>query len=129
MKSKVFFFLLVGSLFYGYAAAQPTIGKKLMIMPASFMSPDESAPDYTKFLATNAPNLWIVYSESEGVFTSTAPGDTKANKKMAYMEPFYVIDQKGDWIHIVKWEQLIPPRDIDAKTMELKKELESYGIR
>lgn len=127
MKSKVFFFLLVASLFYGYAAAQPTIGKKLMIMPASFMSPDESAPDYTKFLATNAPNLWIVYSESEGVFTSTAPGDTKANKKMAYMEPFYVIDQKGDWIHIVKWEQLIPPRDIDAKTMELKKELESYG--
>ncbi|SHL17734.1 hypothetical protein SAMN05444266_102322 [Chitinophaga jiangningensis] len=96
--------LLIATLFCFQAQAQFYSGKRIEKMPVNFRYPTPQTKDPSGKTESTA---WIVFSDSEGNYTTTTPGGTLVFKKLNFMQPFFVSDEKNGYLRIVKYDPSI----------------------
>ncbi|NIG57600.1 type VI secretion system protein TssR domain-containing protein [Chitinophaga sp. Cy-1792] len=96
--------LLIATLFCIRADAQFYSGKRIEKMPANFRYPTQQTKDPSGKTDASA---WIVFSDSEGNYTTTTPGGTLVFKKLNFMQPFFVSDEKSGYLRLVKYDPSI----------------------
>jgi hypothetical protein len=70
---------------------------------------------------------WIVFSDREGNYTYQNPGGKVKMKKMGFMESFFVIKEKGDYLRLVKYDPEIVEKNPHARKLKDRKKAEYYG--
>lgn len=108
------------------SSAQSFIGKKILSFPKAYTFPtgNESLEESAK-VEESTNNIWIVFSDRNNTPTySKAAGKTEF-KRMKFMDAFYVHEEKGQYIHILKY---VPAAfNKKRKQLVINKELEDYG--
>lgn len=96
--------LLIATLFCFHAEAQFYSGSRIQKMPVNFRYPTPQTKDPSGKTDASA---WIVFSDSEGNYTTTTPGGTLVFKKLNFMQPFFVSDEKSGYLRLVKYDPSI----------------------
>lgn len=96
--------MLIATLFCCQANAQFYSGKRIQKMPVNFRYPTPQTKDPSGKTEATA---WIVFSDSEGNYTTTTPGGTLVFKKLNFMQPFFVSDEKNGYLRLVKYDPSI----------------------
>src|SRR5687768_8725178 len=81
--------------------AQFYAGKRITRMPGNFRNPTPETKDPS---GKAAPTAWIVFSDREDNYTTTTPGGSLVFKKLAFMQPFFVSDEKEGYLRLVKYD-------------------------
>ena len=92
-------------------------GKDIKPIPFKFTKPY----DYTKLGIEKAPSTgkpWIVYSDRKNAQSYTESGGSTVFKTLDFLDPFYVLDETEEYVHIYK--------DSKAYT-QLTPQAEDYG--
>jgi hypothetical protein len=108
------------------AHSQSTKGKKLLMAPKVYLRPtgEIQGDDYTP-MNDDRSNLWFVFSDRADNKTYKYPEATATSGKvMNFMEPFYVIEMKKGFLHLVKYTSETGFLD---KSYKLTADLEDYG--
>ncbi|MDB5090003.1 MAG: hypothetical protein JWR09_3997 [Mucilaginibacter sp.] len=113
--------LLTCSLFAANAQSPVSISKKVVTLPKSFEKPNEHTSIYNSEQKTGLP--WIVFSDRAENYTYTSPGGTLIMKKLNFMDPFYVSEEKNGFIKLIKYQ----PGMVQGKKLTNKKAAQSYG--
>lgn len=98
------FLLLLTTLLCFHAEAQFYSGRRIEKMPVNFRYPTPQTKDPSGKTASTA---WIVFSDSEENYTTTTPGGTLVFKKLTFMQPFFVSDEKNGYLRLVKYDPSI----------------------
>ncbi len=110
-----------------YCSAQSFIGKKVLSFPKAYNFPtgNDGLEELPK-VEESTNNIWIVFSDRNNNPTySKAGGNTAEFKSMKFMEAFYVHEENGQYIHILKY---VPAAfDKKKKKLVINKELVDYG--
>jgi hypothetical protein len=121
MKRIFLFFILLIHAAFVMAQFPLSFQKKVKPMPKAFGRPSE-----TTDLNDNRPKsstAWIVFSDRDDNFTTTTPGGSLFMKKLSFMEPFYVTEEKNGFLKLIKYNAgLLTGRKINDK-----KSAASYG--
>ncbi|MEN0055479.1 MAG: type VI secretion system protein TssR domain-containing protein [Mucilaginibacter sp.] len=120
---KKIFLLLVLLIHTVFVMAQLTLPfqRKVQPMPKAFGRPNAATDLNGNGAKTNTP--WIVYSDRDDNFTTTTPGGSLFMKKLGFMEPFYVSEEKNGFLKLIKYNAgLLTGRKINDK-----KNATSYG--
>lgn len=96
--------LLLTTLCCFRAEAQFYSGRRIEKMPVNFRYPTPQTKDPSGKTESTA---WIVFSDSEGNYTTTTPGGTLVFKKLNFMQPFFVSDEKEGYLRLVKYDPSI----------------------
>jgi len=119
-KIFLLFILLIHAVFVMAQLPLP-FQKKVRPMPKAFGRPSASTDLNGNGAKTNTP--WVVYSDRDDNFTTTTPGGSLFMKKLGFMEPFYVSEEKGGFLKLIKYNAgLLTGRKINDK-----KSATSYG--
>lgn len=113
--------ILTCSLFIANAQSPVAISKKVATLPKSFEKPNERTDAYNSSEKTALP--WIVFSDRAENFTYTSPGGTLVMKKINFMDPFYVSEEKNGFIKLIKYQ----PGIVQGRKLTNKKGAQSYG--
>lgn len=92
---------------------------KVLGQPAKYNRPYSSNDIAPVDRADRLQSKWTVFSDRDQNTTFTAPENGRRFKRLAFMEKFYVCDEKGDWVRIVK--------DPEIKRMDLSGQAVDYG--
>jgi hypothetical protein len=113
--------LLACSMFAANAQSPVSISKKVKTLPKSFEKPDEHTDIYNSDKKTSLP--WIVFSDRAENYTYTSPGGSLVMKKINFMEPFYVSEERNGFIKLIKYQAGM----VQGKKLINKKAAQSYG--
>src|ERR1700754_1235672 len=95
--------------------------KKVRSMPKAFERPSASSNLNDNGAKTGTP--WVVFSDRDDNFTTTTPGGSLFMKKLDFMEPFFVGEEKNGYLRLIKYSAgLLTGRKINDK-----KSATSYG--
>lgn len=120
MKNIIILFTLLTAL--GANAQSPvSISKKVATLPAAFEKPNSRTNIHDQGKSTSLP--WIVFSDRDENFTTTAPGGSLVMKKIKFMEPFYVSTEKNGYLKLIKYQAGI----VQGRKLTNKKAAQSYG--
>lgn len=100
--------------------AQFYAGKRIAKMPANFRYPTPQTKDPSGKTESTA---WIVFSDRENSYTTTTPGGTLVFKRLAFMQPFFVSDEKDGYLRLVKYD----PSVLKGTKVRDKRKAVSYG--
>ncbi|AYL94961.1 type VI secretion system protein TssR domain-containing protein [Mucilaginibacter celer] len=103
------------------AQSPVSLGKTVVTLPKAFEKPDERTSIYNTDDRTSLP--WIVFSDRAENYTYTSPGGTLVMKKISFMQPFYVSEQKNGFIKLIKYDAGM----VQGKKLTNKKASQSYG--
>lgn len=70
---------------------------------------------------------WIVFSDRDNNDTYHNPGGKVKLKKMEFMEPFFVIKEKGEYLCLVKYDPEIVKDDIFSRRFKDREKAQYYG--
>ena len=70
---------------------------------------------------------WIVFSDRDNNDTYQHPGGKVKLKRMSFMEAFFVIREKGDFLQLVKYDTEVIAGNPQARIMKNRKKAEYYG--
>jgi hypothetical protein len=119
-KIFLLFVLLIHAVFVMAQLPLP-FQKKVKPMPKAFGQPNAATDLNGNGAKTSSP--WIVYSDRDDNFTTTTPGGSLFMKKLGFMEPFYVSEEKNGFLKLIKYNAgLLTGRKINDK-----KSAASYG--
>lgn len=121
MKNILSFILLTCIVIAARAQSPVSLGKTVVTLPKAFEKPDERTSIYNTDDRTSLP--WIVFSDRAENYTYTSPGGTLVMKKISFMEPFYVSEQKNGFIKLIKYQAGM----VQGKKLTNKKGSQSYG--
>jgi hypothetical protein len=113
--------LLLFSCFSVNAQSPVSISKKVVTLPAAFEKPNENTNVYNSDDKTSLP--WIVFSDRDENYTYTSPGGTLVMKKLKFMDPFYVSEERNGYIKLIKYQ----PGMVQGRKLTNKKSSQSYG--
>ncbi|MES2590344.1 MAG: type VI secretion system protein TssR domain-containing protein [Bacteroidota bacterium] len=127
MKHKliVIAFFTFQSVFF-CVAQKNFVGQRVLPFPRAYNFPTGNEPlDELTKVEESTNNIWIVFSDRNETPTYSLPGGKKEVKKLAFMDAFYVLEEKGQFIHILKYA----PNAFNKKKKQLiiAKNLEDYG--
>lgn len=105
----------------GNAQSPVSISKKVATLPVAFEKPTDRTNVFDDGKKTSLP--WIVFSDREENFTTTAPGGSLVMKKLKFMEPFYVSESRNGYIKLIKYQ----PGMVQGRKLTNKKAAQSYG--
>ncbi len=91
-------------LFSNVINAQVPSGSKVLFSPNEYNRP--SGEISLKNEATRG-NDWVVYADRDNVQTYTKPDGKENFKIINFLEPFFVIEEKGDFVRLVKYDVTI----------------------
>ncbi|WP_343302948.1 type VI secretion system protein TssR domain-containing protein [Chitinophaga niabensis] len=100
--------------------AQFYAGKRIAKMPANFRHPTVQTKDPSGKTDATA---WIVFSDREDSYTTTTPGGSLIFKKLNFMQPFFVSDEKEGYLRLVKYD----PSILKGTKVQDKRKAISYG--
>lgn len=103
------------------AQSPVSISKKVATLPAAFEKPNDRTNVFDENKKTALP--WIVFSDREENFTTTAPGGSLVMKKIKFMEPFYVSESRNGYVKLIKYQ----PGMVQGRKLINKKAAQSYG--
>ncbi|WP_345949715.1 type VI secretion system protein TssR domain-containing protein [Mucilaginibacter sp. PAMB04274] len=103
------------------AQSPVSISKKVKTMPAAFEKPNDKTNVYDDGKTTSLP--WIVFSDRDENYTYTAPGGSLVMKKLKFMEPFYISQEKNGYVKVIKYQ----PGMVQGRKLVNKKAAQSYG--
>ena len=87
-----------------YVSAQGIEGRALE-MPHKYKTPVEGT-DYTPAKKRASGSRWVVFSDSENNTTTTTAGGTEELESLGFLEEFYVAEEQGDYLHLIKDEYI-----------------------
>lgn len=76
-------------------------GKKVLMNPEKYKVPVENI-SISKTASIVEGEMWVVYSDRKNNFTTKKPGGSSTYKNINFMEKFYVLEDLGKYIHIIK---------------------------
>ena len=121
MKKYYVLSILLLGISFAYAQSPASFGKKVKYMPKSYEKPAESINVNESTSSSSLP--WIVFSDREDNYTTTAPGGSLIMKKIGFMEPFYVSKEENGYLKLIKYKAgMIRGRKITDKRSAI-----SYG--
>ena len=121
MKRIFLFFILLIQAAFVMAQLPLPFQKKVKPMPEAFGRPSETT-DLNDNSAKSS-TAWIVFSDRDDNFTTTTPGGSLFMKKLSFMEPFYVAEEKNGFLKLIKYNAgLLTGRKINDKKSAI-----SYG--
>ena len=99
------------------AQSPSAFGKKVKNMPKRYEKPYAST--YLSKEGSKGSSPWVVFSDRDDNFTTTAPGGSLVMKKLNFMEPFYVSDEKNGYLKLIKYQagMLKGRKVMDKKTI------------
>jgi hypothetical protein len=105
MKKALICFITV--IFFCPNAIAQITGKKILNSPAKFANPEEPVVNSLQEYPTNHDNKtydanWVVYSDRSNNPTTREPGSSGIFKRADFLQKFFVVDEQGDYVHIVK---------------------------
>ncbi|MEO0583038.1 MAG: type VI secretion system protein TssR domain-containing protein [Bacteroidota bacterium] len=78
---------------------------KIQIIPQRYLNPDGVVVDDKAQKAPNSSkNLWVVFSDRDDNLTFETPSSNKSFKKIQFLDKFFVVDQEGEYVRIVRYE-------------------------
>ena len=95
--------------------------KKVKAMPRSFERPSATSNVNDNGAKTSTP--WVVFSDRDDNFTTTTPGGSLFMKKLAFLEPFYVADEKNGYLKLMQYNTGL----LTGRKVNNKKSIISYG--
>lgn len=102
MKTFIIF-LIFSCLFNAFANAQNMQGKRALERPEVFLAPlEKEAQRMTHDGKRMEGILWVVYSDRSNNHTVKNIGDEMPHKMLEFMEDFYVAEERGDYLLLVK---------------------------
>jgi hypothetical protein len=121
MKKYYALSILLLGISFAQAQSPAAFGKKVKYMPKAYERPAESINVNENTSNSRLP--WIVFSDREDNYTTTAPGGSLIMKKIGFMEPFYVSKQENGYLKLIKYKAgMIRGRKINDKKSAI-----SYG--
>lgn len=121
MKRIISLFVLITQAAFVMAQSPAAFGKKVKYMPKAFEKPSANTDLSTDGKTTNLP--WIVFSDRDENYTTTAPGGSLIMKKLNFMEPFYVSKEENGYLKLIKYKAGM----IRGRKISDKKSAISYG--
>jgi len=70
---------------------------------------------------------WIVFSSKEGNYTLQNPGGVVKYKKTKFMESFFVIKEKGEYLCLVKYDPQLNGNDLTRTKIKNRDNAQYYG--
>jgi hypothetical protein len=104
-----------------FAMAQFPFAKKVKAMPKAFGKPSEKTAISENKPKTNT--AWVVISDRDDNFTTTTAGGSLFMKKLGFMEPFFVAEEKNGFLKLIKYK----PELLNGRKLKDKKSAESFG--
>ena len=95
--------------------------KKVVGLPQQFLKPDKNLRNHFSSKKGDIP--WIVYSDRVDNYTTTSPGGSLLVEKLDFMEPFYVAEDNGSYLKLVRFKASM----INGLKFKDKKSAESIG--
>ncbi len=71
--------------------------------------------------------LWIVFSDRDNNISYRNPGGKVKFKEVEFLQPFFVIKEKGDFLRLVKYDPEIVENDLFNGKIKDRKKAEYYG--
>ena len=121
MKRIISLFILLIQAAFIMAQSPSAFGKKVKYMPKAFEKP--SAVTSTDYDGGTTDLPWVVFSDRDENFTTTAPGGSLIMKKLSFMEPFYVSKEENGYVKLIKYRAGM----IRGRKITDKKSAISYG--
>lgn len=121
MKRIISLAILLIQAAFVMAQSPSAFGKKVNYMPKAFEKPSSSTNVSDDGGKTKLP--WVVFSDRDENYTTTAPGGSLIMKKLNFMEPFYVSKEENGYVKLIKYKAgMIRGRKINDKKSAI-----SYG--
>ncbi|TCD07629.1 VWA domain-containing protein [Pedobacter frigidisoli] len=121
MKKYYFLTIILLGISMANAQSPASFGKKVKYMPKSYERPAKTININENTSGSSLP--WIVFSDREDNYTTTAPGGSLIMKKISFMEPFYVSKEENGYLKLIKYKAgMIRGRKINDKKSAI-----SYG--
>lgn len=121
MKKYYALSILFLGISFAHAQSPASFGKKVKYMPKAYEKPAESININDNTSSSSLP--WIVFSDREDNYTTTAPGGSLIMKKVSFMEPFYVSKEENGYLKLIKYKAGM----IRGRKITDKKSAISYG--
>lgn len=121
MKRIITFVILIIHAAFVMAQSPSSFGKKVKYMPKAFQKPTISTNPDDDGGKTQLP--WVVFSDRDENFTTTAPGGSLMMKKLSFMEPFYVSKEENGYVKLIKYKAGM----VRGRKITDKKSAVSYG--
>lgn len=121
MKRVISLTILIAQTAFVMAQSPSAFGKKVKYMPKAYAKPSANTNLGEDGGKTSLP--WIVFSDRDENYTTTAPGGSLIMKKLNFMEPFYVSKEENGYLKLIKYKAgMIRGRKINDKKSAI-----SYG--
>jgi hypothetical protein len=121
MKKIFLLFMLLIHAAFVMAQLPLPFQKKVKPMPKAFGWPNAGTDLNGNGSKTNSP--WVVYSDRDDNFTTTTPGGSLFMKKLGFMEPFYISEEKNGFLKLIKYNAGL----LTGRKIIDKKNAISYG--
>lgn len=121
MKRIISLFILLIQAAFLMAQSPSAFGKKVKYMPKAFEKPSVATNADDDGGKTHLP--WVVFSDRDENFTTTAPGGSLMMKKLSFMEPFYVSKEENGYVKLIKYKAGM----VRGRKITDKKSAVSYG--
>lgn len=121
MKKYIALALILSGFICAKAQSPASFGRKVKNMPKAYEKPSEQLNINESSGASDLP--WIVFSDRQDNYTTTAPGGSLIMKKINFMEPFYVSKEENGYLKLIKYKAGM----IKGRKLNDKKSVISYG--
>lgn len=121
MKRILSLFILLIQAAFVMAQSPSAFGKKVKYMPKAFEKPSAATNAESDGGTSDLP--WVVFSDRDENFTTTAPGGSLIMKKLSFMEPFYVSKAENGYVKLIKYKAGM----VRGRKIMDKKSAISYG--
>ncbi|KIO76409.1 hypothetical protein TH53_15180 [Pedobacter lusitanus] len=121
MKRIISLSILIAQTAFVMAQSPAAFGKKVKYMPKAYARPSATTNLSDDGGKTSLP--WIVFSDRDENYTTTAPGGSLIMKKLNFMEPFYVSKDENGYLKLIKYKAGM----IRGRKITDKKSAISYG--
>lgn len=121
MKRIISLFILCIQAAFVMAQSPSAFGKKVKYMPKAYEKPSATTELEDADGKTHLP--WIVFSDRDENYTTTAPGGSLIMKKLNFMEPFYVSKDENGYLKLIKYKAGM----VRGRKISDKKSAISYG--
>lgn len=121
MKRIISLFILCIQAVFVMAQSPSAFGKKVKYMPKAYVKPYDKTDLNEDGGKTSLP--WIVFSDRDENYTTTAPGGSLIMKKLNFMEPFYVSAEENGFLKLIKYKAGM----VRGRKISDKKSAISYG--
>lgn len=121
MKRIFLLFILLFPAVYAMAQLPSPFQKRVKPMPKAFERP--SAKTKLNQKGAKSSNPWVVFSDRDDNYTTTTPGGSLFMKKLNFMEPFYVVEEKNGYVKLIRYAAGM----LNGRKINDKKSATSYG--